>query len=60
MKTSLEHSPKRKQRQLVRIAGIVQGKFADLVARSKSDARRDWRILELILFGLGRKFHLRR
>jgi len=31
--------PERKQREFVRIAGIIQKKFADLVARSASDAR---------------------
>jgi len=50
--------PDRKQRERVRIAGIIQKKFADLVARSASDARRDGQIFKIILFGLGRKSHL--
>jgi len=59
MKTSFEFLPERKQRERVRIAGIIQKKFADLVARSASDARPDGRIFKIILFGLGRKSHLR-
>ncbi len=58
MKTSFEFLPERKQREPVRIAGIIQKKFADLVARSASDARPDGRILKIILFALGRKSHL--
>ena len=59
MKTSFEFLPERKQREPVRIAGIIQKKFADLVARSASDARRDEQIFKIILFALGRKSHLR-
>ena len=51
MKTSLEHLPERKQRELARIVGIIQEEFADLVERSKSDAKKDGRIFKIILFG---------
>ncbi|WP_421388054.1 nucleotidyltransferase and HEPN domain-containing protein [Agrobacterium tumefaciens] len=51
MKTSLEHLPERKQRELARVVGIIQEEFADLVDRSKSDAKKDGRIFKIILFG---------
>ncbi|MCZ7865798.1 nucleotidyltransferase and HEPN domain-containing protein [Agrobacterium salinitolerans] len=51
MKTSLEHLPERKQRELARVVGIIQEEFADLVERSKSDAKKDGRIFKVILFG---------
>lgn len=51
MKTSLEHLPERKQRELARVVGIIQEEFADLVERSKSDAKKDGRIFKIILFG---------
>lgn len=41
MKTSLEHLPERKQRELARVVGIIQEEFANLVERSKSDAKKD-------------------
>ncbi|MCZ7489093.1 type IV secretory system conjugative DNA transfer family protein [Rhizobium rhizogenes] len=51
MKTSLEHLPERKQRELARIVGIIQEEFADLVERSKSNAKKDGRILNLLTAG---------
>ena len=51
MKTSLEHLPERKQRELARVVGIIQEEFADLVERSKSDAKKDGRIFKIVLFG---------
>ena len=51
MKISLEHLPERKQRELARVVGIIQEEFADLVERSKSDAKKDGRIFKIILFG---------
>ena len=51
MKTSLEHLPERKQRELARVVGIIQEEFADLVERSKSDAKKDGQIFKIILFG---------
>lgn len=51
MKTSIEHLPERKQRELARVVGIIQEEFTDLVERSKSDAKKDGRIFKIILFG---------
>jgi predicted nucleotidyltransferase/HEPN domain-containing protein len=51
MKTSLEHLPERKQRELARVVSILQEEFASLLERSKSDAKKDGRIYKIILFG---------
>ena len=51
MKTRLEHLPERKQRELARVVGIIQEEFADLVERSKSDAKKDGGTVRNFVYG---------
>ena len=51
MKTSLEHLPERKLREISRIVEIIHEEFEDALAEAKSETRRRGRILKIILFG---------
>ncbi|MFK3781598.1 nucleotidyltransferase and HEPN domain-containing protein [Agrobacterium sp. NPDC089420] len=51
MKTDIGHLPQVKQRELERVVRIIHEEFAGIVARAKSDAKKDGRIYKIILFG---------
>ena len=51
MKTSFEHLPERKQRELARIVDLIHEEFADAVSGGTADFKKKGRILKIILFG---------
>jgi predicted nucleotidyltransferase/HEPN domain-containing protein len=51
MKTSLDHLPERKQRELARIVEILHEEFEDALKEGSADFKKMGRILKIILFG---------
>lgn len=51
MKTSLEHLPARKQRELERVTEIIHEEFADAISTALSEKKKGARIFKIILFG---------
>ncbi|MGN7882514.1 nucleotidyltransferase and HEPN domain-containing protein [Ensifer sp. 22460] len=51
MKTSLEHLPEKKQRELDRVVEILHQEFADALEGGSADFKKRGRILKIILFG---------
>jgi predicted nucleotidyltransferase/HEPN domain-containing protein len=51
MKTSLDHLPERKQRELSRIVAILHEEFDDALKESAAEFKKMGRILKIILFG---------
>ncbi|OKP70632.1 nucleotidyltransferase [Ensifer adhaerens] len=51
MKTSLEHLPEKKQRELARVVEIIHEEFADALQGGSADFKKRGRILKIILFG---------
>ena len=51
MKTSLEHLPPRKRRELARVVEILHEEFDDAVKLATSERKKRGRILKIILFG---------
>jgi predicted nucleotidyltransferase/HEPN domain-containing protein len=51
MKTSLEHLPETKRRELARVEEILFAEFETAVGGGKSEAKRQGQILKVILFG---------
>ncbi|MBP1884771.1 nucleotidyltransferase and HEPN domain-containing protein [Sinorhizobium mexicanum] len=51
MRSSLEHLPEIKQRELARVVEIIHEEFADSLEGSSSDFKKRGRILKIILFG---------
>ncbi len=51
MRSSLEHLPERKQRELARVAEIIHEEFADALEGSSAAFKKRGRILKVILFG---------
>lgn len=51
MKSSLDHLPERKQRELARIVELIHEEFADAVSGGTADFKKKGRIIKIILFG---------
>ncbi|OCP22475.1 nucleotidyltransferase and HEPN domain-containing protein [Ensifer sp. LC54] len=51
MRTSLEHLPEKKQRELARVVKIIHEEFADALEGSSAAFKKRGRILKIILFG---------
>lgn len=51
MKTSLDHMPPRKQRELARVLEILHEEFEDALKEGTADFKKRGRILKIILFG---------
>ncbi len=51
MKSSLEHLPEKKQRELARVVEIIEEEFADALSGAEADFKKRGRILKIILFG---------
>jgi predicted nucleotidyltransferase/HEPN domain-containing protein len=51
MKTSLDHIPPRKQRELARVLEILHEEFEDALKEGTADFKKRGRILKIILFG---------
>ncbi|MBP7705088.1 MAG: HEPN domain-containing protein [Caulobacter sp.] len=51
MKTSLDHLPESKQRELARVVEILFSEFEERLAGGKAERHRSGRILKIILFG---------
>ena len=51
MKTSLDHLPEKKQRELARVVEIIHEEFADALEGGSADFKKRGRILKIILFG---------
>ncbi|EJZ20264.1 nucleotidyltransferase and HEPN domain-containing protein [Rhizobium sp. Pop5] len=51
MKSSLDHLPERKQRELARVVDILHEEFQDALKDSSADFKKMGRILKIILFG---------
>jgi predicted nucleotidyltransferase len=51
MKSSLEHLPERKQRELSRIVEILHEEFEDALKEGTADFKKKGRILKIIMFG---------
>lgn len=51
MKTSLDHLPQRKQRELARIVEVLHEEFEDALKKGTADFKKRGRILKIILFG---------
>src|SRR3546814_1243855 len=51
MKTSLDHLPPQKQRELARVLEILHEEFEDALKGSSSNWKKRGRILKVILFG---------
>ncbi|WP_354318201.1 nucleotidyltransferase and HEPN domain-containing protein [Sinorhizobium fredii] len=51
MKSSLEHLPEKKQRELARVVEIIHEEFSDALEGSSADFKKRGRILKIILFG---------
>jgi predicted nucleotidyltransferase/HEPN domain-containing protein len=51
MKTSLEHLPERKQRELARVVEIIHTEFSDKLSGGTAAFKQNGRIFKIILFG---------
>ncbi len=51
MKSSLDHLPEKKQRELARVVEILEEEFADALAGAEAKFKKRGRILKIILFG---------
>ncbi len=51
MRSSLEHLPEKKQRELARIVAVIHEEFEDALKGGTSDFKKRGRILKIILFG---------
>ncbi|MGF9566872.1 nucleotidyltransferase and HEPN domain-containing protein [Neorhizobium sp. BT27B] len=51
MKSSLDHMPPRKQRELARVLEILHEEFEDALSEGTADFKKRGRILKIILFG---------
>jgi uncharacterized protein len=51
MKTSLEHLPETKHRELARAVEILFSEFEEAIAGGRQDFKRHGQILKVILFG---------
>lgn len=51
MKTSLDHLPHRKQRELARIVEVLHEEFEDALKEGTADTKKRGRILKIIPFG---------
>lgn len=51
MKSSIDHLPEHKQRELVRAVEILHAEFEDALAESSAEWKKTGRILKIILFG---------
>ncbi|WP_085026801.1 nucleotidyltransferase and HEPN domain-containing protein [Ensifer aridi] len=51
MRSSLEHLPEKKQRELARVVEIIHEEFADALEGSSAAFKKGGRILKIILFG---------
>ncbi|MHC2296372.1 nucleotidyltransferase and HEPN domain-containing protein [Rhizobium mongolense] len=51
MRSSLEHLPENKQRELARVVAIIHEEFADALAGTSAAFKKRGRILKIILFG---------
>ncbi len=51
MRSSLEHLPEKKQRELARIVEVIHEEFEDALKGGTSDFKKRGRILKIILFG---------
>ncbi|WFU51601.1 nucleotidyltransferase and HEPN domain-containing protein [Sinorhizobium terangae] len=51
MRSSLEHLPEKKQRELARVVEIIHEEFADALEGSSAGFKKRGRILKIILFG---------
>jgi predicted nucleotidyltransferase/HEPN domain-containing protein len=51
MKSTIDHLPEEKQRELARVVEILHAEFEDALALSSSEWKKNGRILKIILFG---------
>ena len=51
MKTSLDHLPQGKQRELERVVEVLHEEFEDALKEGTADFKKRGRILKIILFG---------
>jgi uncharacterized protein len=51
MKSSLDHLPEKKQRELARVVEILEEEFADALSGAEAEFKKRGRILKIILFG---------
>ncbi|MHC2299887.1 putative nucleotidyltransferase [Rhizobium mongolense] len=51
MRSSLEHLPENKQRELARVVAIIHEEFADALSGTSAAFKKRGRILKIILFG---------
>ncbi|APO72755.1 hypothetical protein IE4872_PD02244 (plasmid) [Rhizobium gallicum] len=51
MKSSLDHLPEKKQRELARIVEIVHEEFEDALKGGEAEFKKKGRIWKIILFG---------
>jgi len=51
MKSSLDHLPEKKQRELARVVEILQEEFADALSGADAEFKKRGRILKIILSG---------
>lgn len=51
MKSSIDHMPPRKQRELARVVEILHEEFADALGQGTADFKKRGRVLKVILFG---------
>lgn len=51
MRSSLDHLPEKKQRELARVVEILEEEFADALAGAEAKFKKRGRILKIILFG---------
>ncbi|RWA81732.1 nucleotidyltransferase and HEPN domain-containing protein [Mesorhizobium sp.] len=51
MKSSIDHLPEHKQRELVRAVEVLHAEFEDALAESSAEWKKTGRILKIILFG---------
>ncbi|MCT7378249.1 nucleotidyltransferase and HEPN domain-containing protein [Chelativorans salis] len=51
MKTSIDHLPEHKQRELARVVDILHEEFEDALAEGTAEFKKKGRILKIILFG---------
>lgn len=51
MKTSLDHLPAGKRRELAHVVSVIQDEFGKAIANRRADGVKDGRILKIILYG---------
>ncbi|WP_037144069.1 nucleotidyltransferase domain-containing protein, partial [Rhizobium sullae] len=51
MRSSLEHLPEEKQRELARVVAIIHEEFADALSGTSAAFKKRGRILKILLFG---------